>query len=146
MNEFVSLASCNSRNSPANKAKSAFLAWPWLHGCAWKPFMRFEWIFSEWILDSFVSGILDSKSWILDFHAQYYLTWGEINNLYWELWKLCRPFINLTEWRQRRVTYQQLIAYINTREKIRYFFTFVVMASLGAGNPCITPSLCDKMC
>ena len=32
-------------------------------------------------------------------------------------------FINLTGWRQRRVTCQQLIGYINTREKIRYFFT-----------------------
>ena len=42
--------------------------------------------------------------------------------LYWESWRLCRSFINLTEWRQRRVTCQQLISYINTREKIRYFF------------------------
>ena len=98
MNEFFSLASCNSRNSPANKARSAWpvvciLAWSWLHGCAWKPFMRFEMIFSEWILDSFFSGILDSKSWILDSNAQYsgfhkqkfpgfrnpdYLTWGDL--------------------------------------------------------------------
>ena len=51
-----------------------------------------KWIFSQWILDSFFSGILDSKSWILDSNAQYsgfceqkfpgfrnpdYLTWGE---------------------------------------------------------------------
>ena len=33
-------------------------------------------------------------------------------------WRLCCSFINLTEWRQRRVTYQQLICYISTREKI----------------------------
>ena len=59
--------------------------------------------------------------------------------LYWESWRLCRSFINLTEWRQRRVTCQQLIGYINTREKIRYFFTCVVTAFLRAGNPCITP-------
>ena len=32
--------------------------------------------------------------------------------LYWESWRLCRSFINLTEWRQRRVTCQQLISYI----------------------------------
>ena len=63
----------------------------------------------------------------------------KINNLYWESWRLCRSFINLIEWRQRRVTCQQLIAYINTREKIRYFFTCVVTAFLRAGNPCITP-------
>ena len=51
-----------------------------------------KWIFSKWILDSLFSGILDSKSWILDSRAQYsrfhkqkfpgfrnpyYLTWGE---------------------------------------------------------------------
>ena len=59
--------------------------------------------------------------------------------LYWESWRLCCSFINLTEWRQRRVTCQQLIGYINTREKIRYFFTCVVTAFLRAGNPCITP-------
>ena len=57
--------------------------------------------------------------------------------LYRELWKLCHSFINLTEWRQRRVTCQQLIGYINTREKIRYFFTCVVTAFLRAGNSCI---------
>ena len=61
------------------------------------------------------------------------------NNLYWESWRLCCSFINLTEWRQRRVTCQQLIGYINTREKIRYFFTCVVAAFLSAGNHCITP-------
>ena len=59
--------------------------------------------------------------------------------LYWESWRLCRSFIKLTERRQRRVTFQQLISYINTREKIRYFFTCVVTAFLRAGNPCITP-------
>ena len=61
--------------------------------CAWKPLMRFEMIFSKWILDSFFSGILDSRSWILDSNAQYsgfhkqkfpgfrnpdYLTWGDL--------------------------------------------------------------------
>ena len=30
------------------------------------------------------------------------------------------------------------LAISNTREKVRYFFTCVVTASLGAGNPCIT--------
>ena len=53
--------------------------------------------------------------------------------------RVCVSFINLTEWRQRRVTCQQLIDYINTGEKIRYFFTCVVKAFLRAGNPCITP-------
>ena len=43
------------------------------------------------------------------------------------------------EWRQRRVTCQQLIGYISTRERIRYFFTCVVTAFLRAGNPSITP-------
>ena len=37
-------------------------------------------------------------------------------NLYWESWRLCRSFINLTEWRQRLVTCKQPIGYINTRE------------------------------
>ena len=91
MNEFFSLASCNSRNSPANKARSAWpvvciLAWSWLHGCAWKPFMRFEMIFSERILDSFFSGILDSNAQYSGFHKQKfpgfrnpdYLTWGDL--------------------------------------------------------------------
>ena len=55
--------------------------------------------------------------------------------LYWESWRLCRSFINLTEWRQRRVTCQQLIGYINIRQKVRYFFTCVVTAFLRAGNP-----------
>ena len=59
--------------------------------------------------------------------------------LYWEPWRLCRSFINLTEWRQRRVTCKQLIGYINTREKIRYFFTCFVTAFLRVGNPYITP-------
>lgn len=51
-------------------------------------------IFSKWILDSLFSGILDSKSWILDSRAQYfgfhkqkfpgfqnpdYLRWGELS-------------------------------------------------------------------
>ena len=52
---------------------------------------------------------------------------------------LCRSLIKLTEWRQRRVTCQQLIGYINTCEKIRYFFTSVVTTFLSAGNLCITP-------
>ena len=59
-----------------------------------------KWIFSKWILDSFFSGILDSKSWILDdaqysgFHKQKipgfrntdYLTWGELifEQYYWK--------------------------------------------------------------
>ena len=30
-----------------------------------------KWIFSKWILDSFFSGIWDSKSWILDSIRQY---------------------------------------------------------------------------
>ena len=34
--------------------------------------------------------------------------------LHWESWRLCRSFINVIERRQRRVTYQQLIGYINT--------------------------------
>ena len=34
-------------------------------------------------------------------------------------------FINLTGWRQRRVTCQQLIGHINTREKIRYFLRVI---------------------
>ena len=50
-------------------------------------------------------------------------------------WRLRRSFINLTEWRQRRVTCKQLIGFINTR----YFFTCVVTAFLKAGNPSITP-------
>ena len=45
-------------------------------------------------------------------------------------------FCDLTEWRQRRVTCQQLIGNINTRKKIRFFFTCVVTAFLRAGNPC----------
>ena len=49
------------------------------------------------------------------------------------------PFINLTEWCQRRVKCQQLIGYINTHEKIRYIFTRVATAFLWARNPCTTP-------
>ena len=41
--------------------------------------------------------------------------------------------------RQRRLTCQQPISYINRREKIRYFFACVVTAFLRAENPCITP-------
>ena len=56
-----------------------------------------KWIFSKWILDSLFSGILDSKSWILDSRAQYsgfhkqkfpgfrnpdYLTWGDFFTLF----------------------------------------------------------------
>ena len=37
--------------------------------------------------------------------------------------RLCRSFIYLTEWHQRRVKCRQLIGYINTREKITYVFT-----------------------
>ena len=47
---------------------------------------------------------------------------------------LCHSSINQTEWCQRRVTCQQLIGYINAREKIRYFFTCVVTAFLRARN------------
>ena len=57
-------------------------------------------------------------------------------NFYWESRRLCRSFINLIEWRQWQV---RLIGYINTRERIRYFFTCVVTAFLRAANPCITP-------
>ena len=57
-------------------------------------------------------------------------------NLYWESRRLCRSFINLIEWRQWQV---RLIGYINTRERIRYFFTCVVTAFLRAANPCVTP-------
>ena len=43
-------ASCSGQNSAANKARSTWsarsavyvLAWPWLHGCTWKPLIRFE--------------------------------------------------------------------------------------------------------
>ena len=56
-----------------------------------------KWIFSKWILDSLFSGILDSKSWILDSRAQYsgfhkqkfpgfrnpdYLTWSDFFTLF----------------------------------------------------------------
>ena len=34
--------------------------------------------------------------------------------LFRESWRLCRSFINLTEWRQRRMTCKQLIGFINT--------------------------------
>ena len=37
--------------------------------------------------------------------------------------RLCRSFIYLIEWHQRRVKCKQLIGYINTREKITYVFT-----------------------
>ena len=57
-------------------------------------------------------------------------------NLYWESRRLCRSFINLIEWRQWQV---RLICCINTRERIRYFFTCVFTAFLRAANPCITP-------
>ena len=40
------------------------------------------------------------------------------------------------------MTCQQLTGYINTREKISYFFTYVVTAFLRAGNP--RRSLCDE--
>ena len=76
-----------SRNSPANKARSAWFArFAWsarsasLHFSmtvvAWmraheSHLCDLKWIFSEWILDSFFSEILDSKSWILDSSAQY---------------------------------------------------------------------------
>ena len=53
--------------------------------------------------------------------------------------RIPHSFINLTERHQRRVICKQLIGYINTRERIRYFFTCAVTAFLRAGNPCITP-------
>ena len=60
--------------------------------------------------------------------------------LYYESWRLLyRSFINLTEWRQRGVTCQQLIDDIKHTWKISYFFTCVVTAFLRAGNPCMTP-------
>ena len=71
-----------SRNSPANKARSAWFArFAWsarsasLHFSmtvvAWmrareSHLCDLKWIFSGWILDSFFSEILDSKSWILE--------------------------------------------------------------------------------
>ena len=57
------------------------------------------------------------------------------NNLYWESWRLCRSFINLTEWCQRRVMCQQLIGYINTREKIQYFSRVLLLFFLGREIP-----------
>ena len=45
----------------------------------------------------------------------------------WEWWRLCCSFVNLTEWRERRVTCQQLIS--NTREKISHFFFLRVLLS-----------------
>ena len=49
--------------------------------------------------------------------------------------QLVMRIVKAFEWRQRRVTYKQLIGYINTREKIRCFFKCVVTAFLGAGIP-----------
>ena len=40
----------------------------------------------------------------------------------WELWRLCRSFINLTEWRERRVMCQQLISDIKHTWKNTLFF------------------------
>ena len=47
-----------------------------LYRCAWKPLYDLKWIFrkwifKKWILNSLFSGILDSKSWILDSNAKY---------------------------------------------------------------------------
>ena len=64
--------------------------------------------------------------------------------LYWESWRLCPSFINLTEWRQRRVTCHELIGYINTRKKIRYFFTRVLRLFSGPEIPVYHRSLFDK--
>ena len=41
--------------------------------------------------------------------------------------KACCSFISLTEWRQRRVTYKQLISYINTLGKKSTFFSRVLL-------------------
>ena len=76
-----------SRNSPPNKARSAWFArFAWSVRSASLHFsmtvvswMRareshlcdLKWIFSEWILGSFFREILDSKSWILDSNTQY---------------------------------------------------------------------------
>ena len=40
----------------------------------------------------------------------------------WEWWRLCCSFINLTEWRERRVTCQQLIDNIKHTWKDTIFF------------------------
>ena len=48
-------------------------------------------------------------------------------------------FIDFVLTDRRSLLGKQLIGYINTREKIRYFFACVVTAFLRAGNPCITP-------
>ena len=45
---------------------------------------------------------------------------------------ICRSFINLTEWRERRVTCQQQIGNIKHVKKYR-----IVTAFLRVGNPCI---------
>ena len=52
----------------------------------------------------------------------------------WEWWRLCRSFINLSEWRE-----SSWLPISNTRGKISHFFTCVVTDFLRAGNPCIIP-------
>ena len=61
-----------------------------------------------------------------------------LTTLDWEWWRFCPSLINLTDWRERRATCQQLIGDIkHTWENT--FFTCVVTAFPRAGNPCITP-------
>ena len=70
-----------------------------------------------------------------DFFSRHNSRILKTNSLYWESWRLCRSFTSLTEWRQGRVTFQQLISYINTREKKRYFFSMLLRLFSGLEIP-----------
>ena len=39
----------------------------------------------------------------------------------WDWWGVCHRFINLTDWRERRVTCQQLLVISDTSEKVLFF-------------------------
>ena len=100
---------------------------------------------AEYLTFDFSFSILFSspsrKVWALlsvsdtDFFSRHNSRILETNSLYWESWRLCRSFTNLTEWRQGRVTFQQLFSYINTRKKKRYFFSVLLQLFSGLEIP-----------
>ena len=60
--------------------------------------------------------------------------------LYWESWRLCRSFINLTEWRQSRVTLSSWLT-ISTHVKNTIFFHLCCYGFSQSRKPIITPRL-----
>ena len=93
----------------------------------------------HWITFGFSFRILVFLSFLLSLNVTVFSSRNpkkfRQTTLDWEWWMLCRSFFTLA---RKASDVQQLIGDIKHTWKISYFYTCVVTAFLGAGNPYIT--------